>query len=62
MAIKDARRVAQGMRRHARSHAELRGEAVWVGDTLATRAEFQGVPREVVLVWQHGGRCGDGDS
>ena len=49
------------MRRGARSHAELGGEAVWVGDTSATRAEFRGLPRKVVLVRRGGGRCGDGD-
>ena len=60
--IRDARKIAQGMRQRARSHAELGGEAVWVGDTLATRAEFQGLLRKVVLVRRRGGRCGDGDT
>ena len=49
------------MRQSARSRAELRGKAVWVGNRSAMRAEFRGVPRKVVLVRRRGGRCGDGD-
>ena len=50
------------MRQCTLSHAELGGEAVWVGDTSVTHAEFRGLPRKVVLIWQRGGRCGENNT
>ena len=60
--IRDARKIAQEVRRGVRIFAHPGGKAVCVGNMLAMRAEVRGFTRRGIFVQWRGGRYGDGDT